>query len=124
MIAAARATFNRWHLNTQLMVILTLLNIVDFLTTKFLVDKLGFEAEANELLYRAMVALDSVYAILLIKVGLLAVLWCVYNEIEHHHKLLSHRRLTTILGITTAAYFALIHWNFFRVGQELSIFPI
>lgn len=123
MLKTLRAEFNLLSLNTQLMIILTLLNIVDFQTTAFLVGRYGFEVEANPIMYNAMVLFDSVYGLLYIKVVVLAVLWWVYNQVDHHHKLINPQRMTYLLTGLVAAFFALITWNFYLVTVSLLTSP-
>lgn len=118
---AIRSRFNAMTLNYQLMVLLIGLNIVDFMTTKILVDRLGFLAEANTLLLWAMIAMGSVYAILGIKVITLSFLWWIVGQIQDHHKRITPERLTRILQVIVVAFFALITYNFTRVFQELNI---
>lgn len=119
MFTTVRTWFNDLHINTQMMILLTGLNIVDFQTTQFLVERNGFHAEANALLYNAMVMMNSVYAIALIKGSVLALLWWIYDAVEHHHKLLNPARMTWILGVLVSAFFALITWNFYLVFTSL-----
>lgn len=119
MLTAARAWFNNLHINTKLMILITGLNIVDFQTTKFLVDRYGFEIEANPLMYNAMVMADSVWGILSVKVFVLCLLWAIYNQVDHYHKLINPGRMTYILGAITAGFFALITWNFSLVTISL-----
>lgn len=119
MIAAARTWFNNLHINTQLMVVITLLNIIDFLTTKILVDWYGFEAEANPVMYHAMVMMGSVWGLAVVKIITLAFMWTIYDAVEHHHRIINPGRMTYILGALTAAFFALITWNFSLVAIGL-----
>jgi len=48
-------------------VLLCTFNLIDFLTTKYIVDQDGFEAEFNMILKYFMNYMDSVFAILLFK---------------------------------------------------------
>jgi len=68
MINILRAKFKRTHIAVQLFVILVFLNLLDFQTTKALVDVQGFEVEANPILRYFMFLTGTVYAILGIKV--------------------------------------------------------
>lgn len=119
MLTVARAWFNGLHINTQLMILITGLNLIDFQTTKILVDQYGFEAEVNPLMYNAMVYFDSVWGILVIKLIVLSVLWSTYNRVKYHHKLINPSRMTYMLGAITAGFFALITWNFSLVTISL-----
>ena len=119
MFTAARAWFNDLHINTQLVVIITLLNIVDFQTTKILFDNYGFEAELNPIMYNAMVMMDSVWGLMVVKVAVLLFLWSVYDQVEHHHRIINPGRMTYILGALTVGFFALITWNFSLVAYML-----
>ena len=119
MFASLRGWFNDLHINTQLMILITGLNIVDFQTTKFLVDRHGFEIEANPIMYNAMVMMDSVWGLVVVKVLVLSLMWAIYNQVEHHHRLLNPQRMTYVLGALTAGFFALITWNFSLVTIDL-----
>jgi hypothetical protein len=119
-----RSWLNNAHIHAQLLIVLTLLNLVDFLTTKILVDKIGFIAEANQFLFWAMVTAGSVYAILWVKVVTVSFMWWIVNKLNHDHTLMSPSRLTVVLKVLVAVFFGLITWNFYRVFQELSFIPI
>ena len=119
MLTTTRTWFNNLHINTQLMILITGLNIIDFQTTKILVDWYGFETEVNPLMYNAMVYFDSVWGLLVVKVIALSVLWAIYDQVEHYHKLINPGRMTYILGALTAGFFALITWNFSLVAIGL-----
>ncbi len=118
---AIRSRFNDLTLNYQLVVLLILLNMVDFQTTKILVDKLGFIAEGNALLLWAMITTGTVYAILAVKVIVLSFLWWMVGQIKEHHKHITPQALTCMLQLLVVAFFALISWNYFRIFQELNI---
>jgi len=54
------------------LLLLILLNIIDFQTTKILVDVFGYTVERNPVMLWAMLTMDSVYAILLAKILILS----------------------------------------------------
>ena len=118
---AIRQQFNDLTLNYQLMVLITLLNLVDFQTTKVLVDRLGFAAEANALLFWAMVTTGTVYAILAVKVVVISFMWWIVSQIKDHHMHITPERLTLILQVLVVAFLAVASWNYFRIFQELNI---
>lgn len=121
MLVASRKWLNNLHINTQLMIIVTLLNYIDWQTTKFLVDVHGFEVEANPIMYNAMVMADSVYGILWVKIVVLGFFWWVYDRVEHHHTIINPSRMTNVLWALVAGFVALVSWNSFLVYQTLTI---
>ena len=68
MIKYLRNKFSKAHVGTQLFIILVFLNLLDFQTTKVLVDAQGFQVEANPFLRYLMMISGTVYAILIMKV--------------------------------------------------------
>ena len=119
MLTTTRTWFNNLHINTQLMVLLTCLNIIDFQTTKTLVDRHGFEIEANPIMYNAMVMVNSVWGLMIIKVVTVGLMWMVYDAVTHHHRLINPNRMTRILTWLVVAFFILITWNFSLVTISL-----
>jgi len=119
MLTASRSWFNNLHINTQLMIIITGLNLIDFQTTKILVDRYGFETELNPIMYKAMALADSAWGLLVVKILTVGLMWVMYDAVEHHHTVLNPKRMTYVLGALVAAYFVLITWNFSLVSQSL-----
>lgn len=75
MWSTIRTQISEWHLSTRLMLLVVLFNLTDFLTTKVLVDRDGYQVESNPLLLSAMVWFDSVWAIFWIKTAIIALVW-------------------------------------------------
>ena len=72
MIKFLRKKFTDSHIGTQLFIILVFLNLLDFQTTKVLVDAQGFSVEANPLLRHVMMISGTVYSILMVKLVAMA----------------------------------------------------
>ena len=68
MIRYLKSKFIGSHLGTQLFIILIFLNLLDFQTTKVLVDAQGFQVEANPILRYFMMVSGTVYSILIMKI--------------------------------------------------------
>jgi len=119
-MANIRTWFNELTINTQLMILLTLLNVVDFQTTAFLVHLYGFGVEANPLMYNAMVLVDSVCGLLIVKGIVLGSLWWLYDRVDHEtHKLINPERMTYLLAGLVAAFVALCVWNYSLIAMVL-----
>lgn len=63
--------FRKSHISTKLLILLILLNIIDFQTTKMLVEVFGYGVERNPAMLWVMQEMGSVYAILLAKIVIL-----------------------------------------------------
>jgi len=115
-----RQRFNGWSINARLMVLLTLLGLLDFQTTKVLVDRHGFAAEGNPLLYSAMVQMNSVYAIFIIKALSLVAFWWLCLQLKRHGKFFTESRMTKIMWALILGFTALCTFNFYCVYQSLT----
>lgn len=107
--------FRSLSLNMQLIILLSLLNFYDFITTKSLVDMYGFGAEANPFLYWAMVATGSVWVILWIKMLVLGKMMIVHKFIDEDHKFITPRTLTVILCVLNGVYLYIAVYNSYLV---------
>lgn len=72
MFRYLKSKFTGTHIGTQLFIILIFLNLLDFQTTKVLVDAQGFHVEANPLLRHLMMISGTVYSILMVKLVAMA----------------------------------------------------
>lgn len=96
-------------------VYLVVINLLDFITTKLLINKQGYDVEANQLLLKWMESADSTYPILIAKsipLLLFAIaLWLIIKrEPRHITKLIGvtcimNFGFTMIVGASTYTYF-------------------
>ncbi len=112
MIAVARQRLREWDPAYQFLLVVTLFNIVDFLTTTTIISEKGMLAEYNQLLLYMMQAMDSVWAIFLFKCFVLinaAILMWIFYKPEQH------RRVTPVLKFVLIPYVIVSIWNFTQV---------
>lgn len=95
---------------TKLVSLFSFLSLLDFLTTKVLVDRAGYDVELNPLLLYAMEMSDSVYAIAWIKLFFLTILWWIAYTINQTYDA-PPKPLTYALYIGCVVYFAVVMWN-------------
>jgi hypothetical protein len=74
--------FKELHINTQLMVLLTFLNMYDFLSTRMLINRVGVGIEKNPILVWAIGQTDTVWIILFIKIFAVGALWMLYDHVS------------------------------------------
>ena len=97
-------------INNVLFLLLFLLNIVDFVTTKILVDIQGFIVEANPILYNLMVNFDTVWVILYIKLLILGLFFIFIQKSKDTFTLLPPKTLKWVL-ISLIAIIFIVSYN-------------
>lgn len=104
MISIVRKKFNSWCINSQLFVLLCLLNFLDFYSTKLLIDHDGYDAEGNPFLRWMVYQLDTAYAILYIKIFFL----CLFGYFYYTYITLNKHRQTFLLKAMTSISWLLV----------------
>ena len=104
-----------------LLAMLTILNLIDFLLTKNLVNVAGFEAEGNPILYHFMVATGTVYAIMWAKVMALIPMWAFYPFVTQNHRIVTPERLERILMLLNITFVCIVAWGLFLNVQLLLV---
>ncbi len=102
----------------KMLLLILLWNIVDFLTTKIMVDKLGYEVEYNPMLYFAMVFFNSVWVILIVKIIIIGMAWGLVYKFYEHEK---HRYVKAALWIALLGGISISIYNYVGVYLTWSI---
>lgn len=110
MISIARKHVNSWVLEYQLLLSIVLFNIVDFLTTNILLSRLGgLEHEGNALLSITMKLMESIWAIVMVKVIMISIAWGImywfFNPTKHHS-------VKFVLMLVLSAYIGVSIFNY------------
>lgn len=106
--------FRNLHAVEQLLILVALLNILDFQTTKIIIDQLGFGAELNPILRFMMEYFDSVYVILALKVVALTIPALAMYYFRGHPKYNPNKTLATMVLVVIGFWFIVV-WNSFIV---------
>ena len=116
MIAAARRKFNDLHISSQLLILVALLNVVDFQTTSIIAKFQGFDVELNPLLYHLMIVFDTTWVILWAKVIVLTAsfLFIRYLVTKRGGNI---NTATIPLTILVIAFSFVVMWNFYLILQ-------
>ena len=112
MITAARQRLNSWDMAFQLLLVVTLFNVVDFLTTWIIIAEQGVLAEFNLMVRFFIVELDTVWGILLFKlimIGIALTLMYFFYKPEEHKKVIP------ALKIVLVPYVLVCLWNYYWV---------
>ena len=119
-LITARTTLNAWPLARQLVIVLALLNFVDFYTTKSLVDAFGFEIEANPWLYKLIVTTGTVWAIFWAKAAFFVWLgWANERSLRKKQSSGDACVIESAIFIAVMAYFGIMCWNLFLCTNAL-----
>ena len=123
MITQARKRFNSLHINFQLMILLSLLNLQDFVTTKVLIEG-GFAREVNPWLNYLIEKTGTVDVILLTKVLALGFMWWImYGLVQQGSKVVTGNFLKYSLMTLTTFYGAVVLWGAYGIYQALIYTP-
>ena len=99
---------------TKLVIVLFLLNMADFITTKHMVNQYGFDIESNPILLCLMYQSGTVYAILYLKLLffclLIPALW-----INNERGVLTLKSIRNILGILCIFFIIIVTTNTFYI---------
>ncbi len=112
MIAKARSHFNTWDPAFQLLLVVTLFNIVDFLTTSIIIAEQGIDAELNKMVSFFIVELDTVWGILLFKFTMIGI---ALTLMYYFYKPEEHKKVIPALKFVLVPYVAVCLWNYFLV---------
>lgn len=112
MIAAARQRLNRWDLAFQLLLVVTLFNVVDFLTTMTIIAEQGMLAEFNIMVLALMEYMDTVWAILIFK---LIMIGYALTLLYFFYKPEKHKAVIPALKIVLVPYVLVCFWNYYWV---------
>ena len=108
MIWEIRRWLNNLSAQYQMLIAIALFNMIDFLTTKVLIERHGrLDVESNPVLYYPMVFFDSVWVIFVAKIMLIASAWLI---MVRHYDPSKHRVATLSL------------WAVLLIGILVSIF--
>ena len=115
MLEAVRKEFNSWHINTWLLVILVILNVLDFQTTYIAIEVQRIADEMNPVLAWAIEATGTVWVILWIKAIVLTVIVTPYYLTSEKAKVWRRPRMTWILAALNVLYAAVVISNFTHI---------
>ena len=109
-------TINHW-----LLVLFTVVNLLDFFTTKHIVDQSGFEMEANPFLLYLMNLTETVWVIFWVKAMILGFLFYWYHRLTtcKNCKTITPKTFTNILILLTAALSIVVCGNFYAIFLTL-----
>ena len=102
--------FRNWTLPARLMATLVLLNVYDFVSTKYIVDVVGADGEANPLM-RWVIDHYTIWGILAFKVFALIVFWAAYSIATPESKLLKTNTISAILAVICLLLAGVCVWN-------------
>ena len=102
--------FRNFTLPARLMTTLVLLNVYDFVSTKYIVDITGPDGEANPLM-RWVIDHYSIWGILIFKVFALMIFWAAYSVATPESKLLKTNSISGILALICALLAGVCVWN-------------
>ena len=94
------------------MLTLALLNAVDFLTTKILIERHGIDIELNPLLHSAMSYFGTTWAIAWVKIVIIGTAWLLIYMLYQPGK---HPRVVPAIIMVMFAYLAVTIWNYIQV---------
>ena len=112
MITQTRNWFATWHDANQLMLVTLLVNMIDFTTTKVLVERHGMEVEMNALLYKLMTYYGSTWPILWAKLFVIGIAWFM---IYKHYIPEKHKAVVPTLIIVLCCYVGISIWNYTQI---------
>ena len=92
------------------MTFLALLNGIDFFTTKAIVDKLGFDAEVNWVMWKLITETGTIYSVLVVKIVCIVGVWVLGHQRINQYGICVIKALCVI-------YMILAVWNFNGVYQ-------
>ena len=70
---------------SSLFILFLLLNILDFITTKIILDEVGFIGELNPILYNLLILTNTSYSILIWKLTIIGIiLYCFINLTDNN----------------------------------------
>lgn len=108
--------FRGWHVCSQMMLVILLLNIVDFLTTASLVWRFGYGIEVNPVLRSMMEYFDTAWVMLWFKLALFGIAWAAIMRFLQNPKA-NVTYVKRALWFIIACFTALCFWNFFVISQ-------
>lgn len=115
MVTVIRQRINTDQIfNTWLLLSLTVLNALDYMTTDVLVSRGGYEVEVNPLLYSLMVYFDTTDVIIWAKVLGIFYIWGIFfYMLSVNHSSLYNQTfsLRNALLLMVSFYFVVVCWN-------------
>ena len=120
MITQARKRFNSLHINFQMMILLSLLNLQDYFNTRFLVGG-GYAKEMNPWLDYLIQKTGTVDVILLTKVLAVGFLWwIVLRTYETKPEVVTGTPLKWALIVSNIVYGGVVIWGILGIIQVLT----
>ena len=93
-----------------LFVLLSYLNILDFIITKYLIKLYGYDVEVNPFMHYLLVTSDNVYILLIVKLIVL-LLFGILRATAEKSKIFTEQNTTIILILLNAIYAGVVFYS-------------